>query len=118
VAPRLTPSGARGGRRGRGTRFYVVLEPRELQNFWNVHLEGLAEASLSLGWQITADIGFRIYAKRFAEGTLSFAFRISRLRFKHEPCNGDTADIEIYNAGRCLPEVVAVRVQWLLLHTS
>ncbi len=38
-----------------------------------------------LGWQITADIGFRIYAKRFAEGTLSFAFRISRLRFKHEP---------------------------------
>ncbi len=30
----------------------MLLEPRELQNFWNVHLEGLAEASLSLGWRI------------------------------------------------------------------
>ncbi len=37
----------------------------------------------SLG--IRADIGFRIYAKRFADGIFSFAFRISRLRFKHEP---------------------------------
>jgi len=39
----------------------------------------------SLGKENTADLGFRIHAKRFADGTLSFAFRILRLRFKHEP---------------------------------
>jgi len=50
----------------------------------NVLLEALAGIS-QLGVGIRADIGCRIYAKRFADGIFSFAFRMSRLRFKHEP---------------------------------
>ena len=51
----------------------------------NVLLEALAGHFPACGRESGQIQGFRICAKRFADGTFSFAFRMSRLRFKHEP---------------------------------